>query len=378
MRIRKVLGSTPAIGATLLAAATLWATPQFDDQGHAMEIRNGERISLSGRVVLADGSPPPSSAQIETICGGQRHIHGTTKSDGDFQFTLGRDPTSSMSSARVSGPAGVNSDSLGREGRGGMDSLGHVDLTSCEVRAVLPGYSSSVIQLGRRSVFESPDLGNIILTPYGEAGDPTISATTLQAPKNAKKAYENGLKQIRGDKPKWDKAAKELAKAVEIYPQFAEAWYELGEAQLRLQDVDKAKQAFRHAIEADANFQKPYPPLSLIELKQGNREEAARLADKVVGLNPGLTEAHFYAAMAHFMLGNMDRAGEAALTVKKQGGERMYPRVLVILGDYFAKKEDFASSVANYQQYVEIEPDTPMAEQVRKRLEEWKALGMVK
>ena len=124
-----------------------------------MEIRDDEKISLSGKVVLADGSPPPASAQIETICGGQRHVQGATKRDGDFQFTLGRDPTAAMSSARDASPVGVDSDSFGRAGRGGVDSLGHVDLTTCEVRAVLPGFSSSVIQLGRRSVFESPDLG---------------------------------------------------------------------------------------------------------------------------------------------------------------------------------------------------------------------------
>jgi lipoprotein NlpI len=342
-----------------------------------MEVRAGERISLSGRVVLADGTPPASTAEIETICGGRRNTQGRTKSDGGFQVTLGGDPTESLSNARDSGPVGVGSDSFGRASAGGMDSRGHVDLTSCEVRAVLAGYTSSVIQLGRRSAFESPEIGDIILTPYGAGGDPTVSPTTQQAPKEAKKAFEKGVKETRGDKPKWDRAAKDLAKAVELYPQFAEAWYELGEARLRLQDVAKAKEAFQHAIESDANFQKPYAPLSLIELKQGNKEESARLADKAVSLNPGLTEAHFYAAMAHFMLGNLDRAGEAGLLVKKQGGAPRYPRVLVILGDYYAQKEDFAASAQSYGEYLEIEPDSPMAEQVRKRLEEWKSLGMI-
>ena len=378
MRTASLFQAAASIAAPLLAVLSLCASPQENELRRAMEARGGERISLSGRVVLADGTAPPDTAQIETICGGRRQTQGTTKSDGAFQITLGNDPTASISSARDSSPAGVGGDRFGRATAGNMDSLGHVDLTSCEVRAVLPGFTSSVIQLGRRSAFESPEIGNIILTPYGKDGDPTVSSTTLQAPKEAKKAFEKGLKETRGDKPKWDRAAKELAKAVELYPQFAEAWYELGEARLRQEDVAKARVAFQHAIEADANFQKPYPPLSLIELKQGNKEEAARLADKVVGLNPGLTEAHFYAAMAHFMLGNIDRAGDSALMVKKQGGEQSYPRVLVILGDYFAQKEDFPASAQSYQQYVELEPNSPMAEQARKRLEEWKAMGLTK
>lgn len=377
MRMVSLLRAAASIGASLLAVGSLRAQADFGTS-QAMEVRAGERISLSGRVLLADGSPPPSGTQLETICGGQRHLQGQTKSDGGFQFQLGNDPTVSMSNARDAGPAGVGSDRFGREVGGTMDSRGHVDLTNCEVRAMLPGYSSSVVNLGRRSAFENPDIGNIILTPYGKDGDPTVSSTTLKAPKEAQKAFEKGVKETRGDKPKWDKAAKELAKAVELYPQFAEAWYELGEVRLRQEDVANAKEAFQHAIEADANFQKPYAPLSLIELKQGSKEEAARLADKAVSLNPGLTEAHFYAAMAHFMLGHTDRAGEAALMVKKQGGETSYPRVLVILGDYFAQKEDFPTSAQHYQQYVELEPNSPMAEQARKRLEEWKAMGMIK
>jgi cytochrome c-type biogenesis protein CcmH/NrfG len=50
--------------------------------------------------------------------------------------------------------------------------------------------------------------------------------------------------------------------------------------------------------------------------------------------------------------------------------------VLVILGDYYSQKQDFPAATQAYQQYVALEPDSPMAEQVRKRLEEWKALEM--
>ena len=373
MRAASRVWAVVSRGAPWVAVVSLCAAPQNDTR-RAMEARAGERISLSGRVVLADGTAPPDTAQIETICGGRRHLQGKTKSDGAFQIALGNDPTASMSNARDAGPVGVDSDRFGRANAGSMDSLGHVDLTGCELRAALPGYSSSVVNLGRRSVFESPEIGNLVLTPYGKGGDPTVSATTLQAPKEAQKAYEKGVKEARAEKPKWDRAAKDLAKAVELYPRFAEAWYELGEARLRQQDVAKAKESFQHAIESDANFQKPYAPLSLIELKTGSKEEAARLADKAVSLNPGLTEAHFYAAMAHFMLGNLDRAGEAAQAVRQQGGEPKYPRVLVILGDYYSQKQDFAAATQAYQQYVELEPDSPMAEQVRKRLEEWKSL----
>jgi Flp pilus assembly protein TadD len=357
------------------------------DPDRGKEIRSGERISLSGLVTLPNGSPPPEGVEIETICNGRRTAQGRTKPDGAFHFTLGLDPTVSMSDARISGPAGAaGSDAFGRArtastsggSAGGMDSLGHVDLTQCEVRAVLPGYLSSVIQLGRRSAFENPEIGTIILTPVGEGGDPTVSATTLDAPKKAREAFEKGRKEAQKETPKYDKAAQEFQKAVAEYPRFAEAWYELGEVRLRLDKVDEAKQAFQSAIEADDNFQKPYPPLALIELKQNNLDESARLSDKVVGINPGFTEAHIYRAMAHHMLGHTDQAFESATMAVKQGAEQWFPRVLVILGDTTAQKDDFEGASRHYARYLELEPDSPTAQQVRKRLEEWKALGALK
>ena len=62
MQIADTLRST-ITGTALVVVVSLAAAPQFNDQNRAMEVRDGERISLSGRVVLADGSPPPSSAQ---------------------------------------------------------------------------------------------------------------------------------------------------------------------------------------------------------------------------------------------------------------------------------------------------------------------------
>lgn len=304
---------------------------------------------------------------------GARNVLGETKPDGTFRVSLAGQPASSLSNARTPGLPKVS----GGIGTSDGPFMGTIDLTQCDVTAALPGYFSTTIRLGRRSMFESSEIGTFVLTPYGKHGDTTVSVTTLKAPDKAKKAYENGIKERRKDKPNWEKAAKELGKAVEIYPDYAEAWYELGEARLRTNDVDAGKQAFLRAIEIDEKFQKPYAPLALIELKQGNAEAGAKYADKAVKLNPGFTEVQIYSAMAHFMLGDLPRAAEAAAMVDKQGGVEMYPRVLVILGDAATEKNDAKEAAKHYGRYLELEPDTQMAEQIKLRLAEWKAMGVL-
>ena len=54
----------------------------------------------------------------------------------------------------------------------------------------------------------------------------TVSATTLAAPKNAKKAFQKGLELVK--KKKLDEAQASFQQAVQTYPKYAGAWFEFG------------------------------------------------------------------------------------------------------------------------------------------------------
>jgi len=70
----------------------------------------------------------------------------------------------------------------------------------------------------------------------------TISSVSLNAPKDAKKSYEKGRDLLK--KKKVPEAQKELEKAVEIYPQYATAWFELGRAKELQNDAEGARKAY--------------------------------------------------------------------------------------------------------------------------------------
>src|SRR5262249_8687766 len=93
-------------------------------------------------------------------------------------------------------------------------------------RAALPGFRSDVVNLGGRRAFDNPDVGTIVLHRLANVEGVTISAVSLQAPKDAKKAYDKGHDLLK--KKKIPEAEKELDKAVQIYPKYSTAWFELG------------------------------------------------------------------------------------------------------------------------------------------------------
>ena len=153
-----------------------------------------------------------------------------------------------------------------------VNAFGRVDLSGCELRASLPGYRSESIQLRHSSVFDNPNVGVIILHPLAKGQGISVSATSLAAPKQAKKAYEKALKELRKkDAILWFaavKAIEQLEKAVAEYPEYAKAWSLLGRTRLSINDKEGAREAFDKATKADPKYLGPYEALLRMELAE--------------------------------------------------------------------------------------------------------------
>ncbi len=330
-------------------------------------------ISLSGKVALPDGSPPPEPATLYLYCGGGRQPQAQTNKDGAFNFRIGGSQSVQVRDASRTGL----SNPVGELGPG-ASGRGDVSLTGCELQAVLPGFTSSKVNLGRRSVAESPDVGVLILTPVGEDPSHLISANTREAPKKAKKSLEKAKNELAKEGPNLEKAIKELEKAVKEYPEFAEAWNLLGEPRMHASDLDGARSALEKAIDAEPKFAPPYVTLALMELQQRQPANAAKFADRAVELSPNLAEANYYRAVAHSDLGNLDAAAESIRTVQGGPHAARYPRTHFLLGNILLQQGDVPAAAGEFQQYVTLEPNSRAATAVRQQLEQRKAQGATK
>jgi predicted TPR repeat methyltransferase len=350
--------------------------------------RQQERpIFLSGKVILEDGTPPPEPAIIERVCNGQAHPEAYTDSKGHFSFQLGGDQTLAITDASVSGGGmrgagggfGGNDPFGGGGGFGDTSTggLGQVNLSGCDLRVQLSGYRSDSVQLGRRSVFDNPDVGIIVLHRLDGVEGTAVSATSLQAPKEAKKALENGIKEMRKKKPSPDKAAKEFEKAVAVYPQYAAAWSALGSLRYAQQDYQGAQDAFEKALEADPKYLNPYQPLVRLHLTASRWKPAAELTDQALRLNPHMTDMQYFKAVAHYNSGNLEEAEKAAIAVQEGKDAKEFPQTHQILGMIQSQKGNFNGAAAEYRTYLAAQPDGATAEDLKRRLVEWEALGVI-
>jgi Flp pilus assembly protein TadD len=327
------------------------------------------QLYLSGKVTLPDGSPPPEPVLIRLYCADGRQPQAYTDRHGAFNFPVGgaqQERIMDASRTRPDSPVGAS----------GPDRS-FVSLMGCELMAYLPGYTSTKVDLGRRSVFENPDIGVLIIRPAAQGGGTLISANTLRAPAKARKAFEKAEKQLAKPDGDASKAAQDLEKATEDYPEFSAAWNLLADARLRMKDLTGARAALDKAVAAEPGFVMPMVTMARVELEEKRLEEAVKAADRALTLMPDLAEAHYYRAVAQMALGKEAEAETSLKAVEAAGDAKRFPRTYFMLGNILFSRGDIPGAAAHFRQFLAQESNSRAAEAVRQQLAKWQAEGAV-
>ena len=209
----------------------------------------------------------------------------------------------------------------------------------------------------------------IVLRRDGAKRRLTISATTLLAPKQARKSYDKGLEAIHHNRP--DEAQKDFAGAVRIYPRFAAAWLELGKVYEQRKHLSEARNAYSKAIAADGEYLYPYERLYRMDVQESKWQEAAETSAKVLRLDPyEFPEAFYFNAVSNLNLGHLDAAEHSAREAAKLEGAQAEPRGNYVLGVILWHKGDLNGAAERMRAFVAAPPNGPEWESGRKMLVE--------
>src|ERR1700690_1625604 len=199
-----------------------------------------------------------------------------------------------------------------------------------------------------------------------KAGE-TVSVTTLAAPPEARAAYDKGIRAY--NKQKWPEAQKNLQKAVEIYPQFAAAWYSLGVCLGSQNKPGDAVAAYRRSIDADPKFPEPYVQLAAVEINDSKWEEAADVSGKVILLDPQhFPEAYLYNSVANLQLLKFDAAERSAREAIRTDTDHKYPKAEQMLGLALANEKDYVGAKSHLTAYLALEKNPTELALARKQL----------
>lgn len=331
---------------------------------------NGGTTSLtpfiSGKVVLDDGTPLSEPVPIETICLGNRHTVAYTDRHGSFTFQFGdpnaaaspdlSDASNSMMTRQVSQQQAVN-------------------WKGCQVDAILPGFTSEVVELASRmNTLQDGDMGRVSLHRIAQVEGSSISVTSALAPGDAKKALDKARDAEK--KNQWDQAEQSLQKAVKIYPKYATAWFELGRVQMQKNDLTSAKRSFEQSVIADPKFVNPYDGLSQLAFQNKQWPEVVDSTNKLLSLNPvDFPNAYFLNGVANYYQRNWDGAEKIVRQGIKMDAAHRVPKLQYLLGMTLLQKGDYNAATDSLKQYLQLTKQPSEIAETNKELDEIQKLS---
>jgi tetratricopeptide (TPR) repeat protein len=239
----------------------------------------------------------------------------------------------------------------------------------CSVTIRLKGYRPAQVTLRNDAT--------VVLKRMGLHEGSTVSASALNAPEPARKAYGKGVNAMNDEK--WAAAQKNFEKAVEIDPDYASAWSDLGEVLQKQSKPTEARAAWEKAVAADPKYIKPYIQLTMLALAEKRTEDAVTIGGKAVAMNPlEFPELYFYYAAANYNLKHLDLAETNARRATELDNSHEIPRAELLLGSVLIAKGDRAGALEHFRKYLQIVPKAPDAEQIKKAIAQLEVPGDAK
>lgn len=299
-------------------------------------------VIVMGKVVMADGSPPPFTVSIERDCDSYFDTNGPiTDKNGQWVWRLSIDLFSQHSCVFIAHHDGYSS-------------------STTDASNLNANYLDTTIHV--------PDL-----TLMPKVPDPyTIHISGDNFPPKSKAPFEKAMKYI--DAGKYDDAVWELRASVTTGPKFAEGWHALGVVYDKTGNPTGAKEAYEKAIAANPKLFQPYVTLTRVCLILKDFRCAADTSARLIKADPKrlYPEIFLHQAVALFELNDVAGAEQSANELVKMNLQRRWPRLEFVLGRILEQKGDLESARAHMKKYLELEPKTPDAELVEGRMQ---ALG---
>ncbi len=196
-------------------------------------------------------------------------------------------------------------------------------------------------------------------------------ADIQEVPKEAKKAYEQGLKLARDSKP--DKASVKFQEALQLFPDYLNALNKLGEQMLAMNKLDLAQANFERAIAISPKFALPYINYGLLMVGQKRYDEAASALETGNALDDSYPMGHLNLGLALMSKTppDLDRA-EKELNRAVTIGKKDFAHVRKLIFNLNVRRQKYDKAAAQLEAYLKEVPDAPDSQDVRLMLDKVK------
>jgi Ca-activated chloride channel homolog len=311
----------------------------FMSYSTAMSRPDDGKLLVKGRVTMEDGSAPPKGVGIERACGdGGSHIETLTDRAGRYQL-------------RVSVLAGAKTE----PSNGSRTSAVISGATTCELRASLPGYESTSIDIDawvRSGATSIPDL------VLGKSGleERLRQERGGEVPRPVLNDWADVLRSMEAQR--WPEAERLLRALTRDHPRFAHAWCLLGNIQENDKKAAEARKSYQRAIQADPRWLQPYSMLARLDIEQKDWNAALKSTGQWIEADTRRAhpEAYVDNALARFHLHDIEGAEKSAREAIRLERKGPSSRSEYVLAAVLIEKRDRAGAIEHLERYLKLEP----------------------
>jgi tetratricopeptide (TPR) repeat protein len=197
------------------------------------------------------------------------------------------------------------------------------------------------------------------------ATQPHISAKALAVPEKARKQQVKGLSALA--EGSLDEAERHLLRAIEIYPDYAEAYNGLGVVAMKRGDAITGRTWFEQAIQIDPDSAGGYINLARLHMNEQAFAQSEELLTKALTLAPLDAEAISMQAYVLMRQGKLDAAVAAAQRVHSLPHANL-AMVHSVAAYALRKQQRHQEAAAEYRLFIKESPPGPSVERAKAEL----------
>ena len=209
--------------------------------------------------------------------------------------------------------------------------------------------------------------------PTAKAAKPgVISAAEAaqQVPKNARKAYEQGLKLQKENRP--EQALAQFDQAIELYPGYFQALTERANLLMQRNQLAEAEAGFERALALNSKYPPALRGIGYCQLQQKKFPAALINLEKAFSLEPEVAPTLLLLGYANLSLNRHAEARECLQQALKLGPESA-ARAHVYLGEIFSREGKYKEAADEIRRYLKLKPEAPDAARLKELEAQWRA-----
>ena len=190
----------------------------------------------------------------------------------------------------------------------------------------------------------------------------TVSVHDLRVPGKAKREYEKGLERLQ--KRDFEGSLTHFKEATNAFPDYYEAYYQAGVADMELRHRDEAEEALQRSIDlSGGGYADPQFALGALLCDRQSYTEAERVLRRGLDVDGSSWKGYLFLGQTLFGMNRLTEAEHSARQAMLRNPE--IPASYILLANIYMKRSEFVMALKYLDIFLKLQPQGPTSEQAR-------------